>query len=271
MEGVAMRTEPRRGPGRHAGLVAACLLAVFGSAPGTAGQEPSNDAAKRVAPESFRLGDTAGARAIEPLLARLWASGFFRKNEAVLREILNNDYGFFGPDSPSPPAGSKGWGCFSRRAGGRDAIFLRKDLFAHFAVGMDETTFCADVGSRALAVLIHELCHDLWTNVLDGGERAAFAREGEAFMRDFRRAQTSDEVRRFLAVAGDDPADPRCLRSYSGISEILAANPTRALCGHEMFAWLAERLFMTKNMIPGPLRKYYASILADGPPAGRSR
>ena len=157
--------------------------------------------------------------------------------------------------------------CFSRARGARDTIFLKKDLFAHFEVGLEGIFERTDVGGRVLPVLVHEICHDLWVNVLDDRERAAFSREGEAFMRDFRRAQTADETRRFLVLAGEDAADPRCLRSYAGIGEILAANPTRAMCGHEMFAWLAERLFTTKAMIPCPLRKYYTCVIA-GIPAG---
>lgn len=230
-----------------------------------AGQDGTADAAARGPAGRFVREDSVGARTADPLLARIWTSGFFRKNEAVLREILNNDYGFFEPGDPVPPAGSKGWGCFFRRPGGRDAILLKKDLFAHVVVSIEETLVRSDTGTTASAVLVHELCHDFWTNILDESERSAFSREGEAFLRDFQRAQSDDEIRRFLALAGEDPADVRCLRSYAGIAAIVKAHPTRALCGHEMFAWLAERSFTKLGLIPCPLRKYYASILAGVP------
>ncbi len=248
--------------------VAAALL-FLAAAAGATGRGREDGPAVRAPEARIVLGDAPGAKAAEPLLAQLWASGFFRRNDAVLRELLNNDYAFFGQGSPRPPDGILGLACYSRTPGARDTIFLKKDLFAHFEVGLEGVSERADVGGRVLPVLVHEICHDLWTNVLDGRERAAFSREGEAFMRDFQRAQTADETRRFLALAGDDAADARCLRSYAGIGDILAANPTRAMCGHEMFAWLAERLFTTRAMIPCPLRKYYACVLA-GIPAGSS-
>ena len=245
-------------------LVAAALL-LLAAAAGAAGRGTEDGPAVRAPEARIVLGDTPGAKAAEPLLARLWASGFFRRNEAVLGELLNNNYAFFDQGGPLAPRGILGLACFSRTPGARDTIFLKKDLFAHFEVGLEGVLERPDVGGRVLPVLVHEIFHDLWSNVLDERERAAFSREGEAFMRDYRRAQTADETRRFLALAGDDAADPRCLRSYAGIGEILAANPTRAMCGHEMFAWLAERLFTTKAMIPCPLRKYYACVIAGIP------
>lgn len=255
-----------REPWGRAVLVAAALLTLAAAA-GAAGREREDGTVVRAPEARIVLGDNPGAKAAEPLLARLWASGFFRRNEAVLRELLNNDYAFLDQGGPKAPRGILGLACFSRTPGARDTIFLKKDLFAHFEVGLEGVFERADVGGKVLSVLVHEICHDLWVNVLDERERAAFSREGEAFMRDFRRAQTADETRRFLALAGDDAADPRCLRSYAGIGEILAANPTRAMCGHEMFAWLAERLFTSKAMIPCPLRKYYTCVIA-GIPAG---
>jgi len=249
--------------GRTAPVAAALLL--LAAAAGAAGRGREDGIAVRFPEGRIVLGDTPGAKAAEPLLARLWASGFFRRNEAVLRELINNDYAFFDQGGPQAPRGILGLACYSRTPGARDTIFLKKDLFAHFEVGLEGTVEHADVGGRVLPVLVHEIFHDLWLNVLDEQERAAFSREGEAFMKDFRMAQTAEDKRRFLLLAGDDAADPRCLRSYAGIGDILAANPTRALCGHEMFAWLAERLFTTRAMIPRPLRKYYSCVLAGIP------
>lgn len=267
----------RKGGSREPAVraAAAVLAAAAGLAclvlTGAAGDEGTGPGAKGRPPESrIVLADSPGARAAAPVLARLWASGFFKRNEAVLREMANYDFAFFGQGAPKPPRGVRGLACFSRTPGERDTVYLRQDLFAHFDVGLDGVVERVDISGRVLPVLVHEICHDLWANVLDDRERAAFSREGEAFMRDYRRAQTADEVRRFLAGAGDDAADPRCLRSYAGIGDILAANPTRAMCGHEMFAWLAERLFTTRALIPCPLRKYYACVLAELPPAAQA-
>jgi hypothetical protein len=207
--------------------------------------------------------EPACARPIQAVLARIWASGFFKRNEAVRREVLNNSYAFFDRESPRPPKGTKGLGCYSRGHGGADRILLRKDLFSRFEIGMDGVMIFPDASGRAMTVLVHELTHDLWMNVLDEAERTAFCREGVDFMEEYRRAQTPEDRRRFLEQAGDDISDPATLRSYAGFDEILDTLPPRALRGHELFAWLAERLFTNKTPIPRPLGKYYTSILAD--------
>ena len=214
------------------------------------------------------VGDTPPpcSRAIRSILARLWASGFFRRNEAVERQLRNTAYCFFDGTSPRPPKGSKGLGCFAPGPDGRGTIYLRKELFARFEVRMDDVIVFPDADGRALAVLVHELGHALWTSVLDEAERAAFCREGLDFMEDYRRDQTPEDRRLFLIRAGDDPADPATLRSYAGIDEILDTFPPRALRGHELFAWLAERLFATKAPIPKMLGRYYSPILADARP-----
>ena len=205
----------------------------------------------------------ARARAIPCLLAELWASGFFQRNEAVERELLNNTYAFFDETSPRPPKGSKGLGCFAPGPNGVDTIYLKKELFARFEIRMDDVVIFPDASGRAIPVLVHEICHDLWTHILDDAERASFCREGIDFMEEYRQAQTPEDRRLFLVRAGDDLADPGTLRSYAGIDEILNTIPPGALRGHELFAWLAERLFRTKARIPKMLGKYYSSILAE--------
>src|SRR5512138_3223125 len=261
---VAEEVTVRDGPGREmrGGLLPLALaLAVLAGARGAAGQggggaPPPPAQGRRVVAEA-----APGARAVQPLLARLWASGFFKRCEAVERELGNNDYSFFGEDSPKPPAGNKGLGCFSRGPAGNDVIYLKKELFASFEVGLEGVVIHPGWSRQATPVLVHELCHDLWANVLDEAERASFCREGAEFMDAYRMAQTPEDRRLFLARAGDDAADPRTLRSYAGIDEILGLRPVRLIRGHELFAWLAERLFTTKARIPRPLRKYYAGIL----------
>jgi hypothetical protein len=258
----------RKGPGKgtSAGflLLAASLsaLAVTATA-GAAGRRGDGPAASQSRDQRVVPDASPGARALHSLLARLWASGFFKRNEAVERELLNNIYAFFDETSPRPPKGSKGLGCFAPGPDGTDTIFLRKELFARFEVTMDDVVIFPDACRRALPVLVHEICHDLWTHILDDAERASFCREGVDFMEEYRRAQTPEDRRLFLVRAGDDLADPGTLRSYAGMDEILNTLPPGALRGHELFAWLAERLFMTKSRIPKMLGKYYSSILAE--------
>ena len=75
--------EPMREPLGRTVLVAAALL-LLAAAAGAAGRGREDGTAVRVREARIVLGDTPGAKAAEPLLARLWASGFFRRNEAVL-------------------------------------------------------------------------------------------------------------------------------------------------------------------------------------------
>lgn len=244
-----MSTGPRKGRGRGI-LLLWGLLAILAAAGGINGLAQSE-------------GPASGSTSIRPLLVSLWAAGFFKRNEAVESEIGNNSYSFFDRNSPKPPGGVRGLGCFSRRPDGADIIYLRRELFARFEVGLEGVVIHPGGPDRAMPVLVHEICHDLWTNVLDEGERAAFAREGWDFIEEYRRALTPEDRRLFLLRAGDDASDAATLKSYAGIDWIVATFPPRSLRGHELFAWLAERLFVTKARIPRRLGKYYACILDD--------
>jgi len=250
-----------------AALVAACLVLIAGRA-GAGGHEAP--AIPRNPGERLALAASDASRAAAPLLAQLWDSGFFRRNEAVSLEILNNDYAFLERGGPIAPRGNSGLACYSRGREGKDTIYLRKDLFSHFEIRMEGVIKRPDIGPRVLTVLVHEICHDLWVNILDDGERAAFTRQGEKFVADYRMALTPEDKRLFLLRAGDDVPDPRRIRSYACLDGMVAAIPSRVLCGQELFAWLAERFFSTKAMIPKPLRKYYACILT-GIPSGEPK
>ena len=267
-----MRKGPKREPERSVVLLAACLFFAAGLG-GAVGREGDGPAGSQQPGRRIALDPSPGGRAVEPLLARLWASGFFRRNEAVRQELLDNDYSFFDKGGPIVPKGNRGLGCYAQELGGKDTIYLSRDLFAYFTIGLEEVVIYRDISQRALPVLVHEICHDLWTNILDDTERAAFTREGLGFIEEYRMAQTAEDKRLFLMRAGEDVADPRALRTYSGLDGILETHPPRALCSHELFAWLAERLFTMKARIPAPLQKYYSCILADAPsgPEGSPR
>lgn len=254
----------------QAASVAAGLAVLLSVAAGPLGAGPIGPGGpqKPGSEVRFALEPTPGGRAVEPFLARLWDSGFFRRNDAVRREILNNRYVFLGPDGPVPPQGSRGLGCYAHEPDGRDVIFLRKDLFSRLEIGLEGVTIYRNEGQRVLPVLVHEICHDLWLNVLDDRERAAFAREGQDLMEQYCLAQTPDGRRLFLLYFGDDLGDAGCRRSYAEIDRLLSARAERPVCAHELFAWLAERLFVTKARIPGPLQKYYSCVIAAAPSAG---
>ncbi len=254
-------------PEQRARAAAALLAVVLLPLSGWSGAGPQ-DASAVLQNGSERLvgRSTPETRVLAPLLARIWDSGFFRNNEAVRREMLNNDYAFYGQGDPIARAEKKGLACFSQGRGGRDIIFLHRDVFSHFAVGLEGVVASRDVKPRVMAVLVHEFCHDLWAHVLDEGERAAFTREGMQFVADYTLALTDEERRSFLLRAGEDPPVPGRVRSYAPIAAMASLYPPRVLCGQELFAWLAERLFSTKEKIPRPLRPFYRCIIAAIPP-----
>ena len=123
-----------------------------------------------------------------------------------------------------------------------------------------------DVRPKVLAVLVHELCHDLWVHVLDEGERAAFTREGMQFVSDYDLALTDEERRSFLLRAGEESSEPGRFRSYAPLAAMASAYPPRVLCGQELFAWLAERLFSAKGEDPEALAAFLRCIIAAVPP-----
>jgi hypothetical protein len=265
---VTVRKVPKRESGGPAALIAAALLLLTVRGGAAGGDEGNPVGGPQQSAGRVVVEPGPAARTVAPLLARLWASGFFRRNEAVRLELENNSYLFFDEGSPAAPKGSKGWGCYTRSPSGEDIVYLRKDLFSHFELGLDGLVEHPRLGQKVLPVLVHEICHDLWMNVLDQRERAAFCREGDELMQEYLMALTAEEQRRFLLLAGDDAADPGGLKSYAGIEGFLSTKPPRAVCGQELFAWLAERLFSTKAKIPIPLRKYYSCIITGIAPVG---
>jgi hypothetical protein len=189
---------------------------------------------------------------IPPLLRELWDSGFFRTGPIIREEILNNEYQKFDESAPQAVLRKSDVACYSRTSGRRDAIFLRKDVFAHFTVGLDGVAEQGQVGKKVRAVLVHELCHDFWVNVLDERERKLFALEAEEFVAGYRQARTKEEKRLY--------------RAFGGLNALIDAYPEPKLFGTELFAWFAERAYASKASIPDPFWKYYLNILAEARP-----
>lgn len=236
------------------GLASGCLRALAA---------PQDSHSSSLFDSSFNLSPASSA--VAPLLVKLWNSGFFRRNEAVRGEINKIDYVFF---DPQPSLDKRGLACFVPGMGGHATIYLRRDIFAHFEIVMEGVFERQDLAPRILPILVHEFCHDLWTNVLDATERAAFAREGAEFVTDYLLTVTAEEKRLFLLRAGDGKVDLRRMRTYAGLDAMRKMYPPSVLCGQELFAWLAERLFTTKEKIPRPLAEYYVSILKGVPSDG---
>ena len=117
-------------------------------------------------------------------------------------EIYNNEYAFFDPRSSLASLQKKGMACFSQGPNRKATIYLREDLFAHYKVDLEGVLERRSVESTALSVLVHELCHDFWANILDERERDFFAMDGAVFIADYQQAMTLEEQREFFLRAG---------------------------------------------------------------------
>ena len=216
-------------------------------------------------PPSLKIHASRGAASVRPLVAAVWASGFFRCNEVVRNEFANNDYAVFGEESHLAVSERNGLACFSKARGRRDAVLFRADVVSYCKTtpeGLSEPAFPRE---KVLAVLVHELCHDLWDNVLDAAERAMFAMEGEEFVEDFLQAKTEEERRLFLQKAGEADPGPGDIQPFSGLEVLVRSYPAESRFGAELFAWLGEQAYTRKARIPVAFRKYFCGLFSDSP------
>jgi hypothetical protein len=219
-----------------------------------AGAAPSSD---RLSLRIPRGAGTAGR-----LIDRLWDSGFFRRSPAVRDEICNNSYAFFDPRSPLAALQKKGMACFSRGPDGKDTIYLREDIFAHYRVDLEGILVRRSVESTALKVLVHELCHDFWINLLDERERDFFALDGAAFIADYQQALLAEERQEFLFQAGQTGRESDLTDLCSEFDVLIASYPPALLYGPELFAWFGERAFSIGLKIPPTFRRYYTRLIS---------
>jgi hypothetical protein len=242
---------------KAAGALGACLLvhACLG------GCLWPTDAAAR-SPQRLRLEAPPGAETAVRLIGQLWDSGFFRKCQAVRDEICNNDYAFFDPGSPLAALENRGMACFSQASGRKDTIYLRADIFSHFKVGMEGVLERRSVEPTALRVLVHELCHDFWANILDDRERAFFSMDGAEFIAGYRQAVTPEEKGDFLVRAGQLGRKPDLAKLVEDFDAFMATYPPNLLVGPELFAWFGEHAFSVKLEIPLPFRNYYSGFIS---------
>ncbi len=209
-----------------------------------------------------------GAERVRPLVDKVWASGFFRRNEVVRREILNNGYGVFEKDSRLAESRDKGLACLSRAPGRPDFILLRADLLPRVKVTIEGVFEPADTEERALPLIVHELCHDLWNNVLDEGERSLFTAEAEEFLKDYVEARTEKKWRSFLEEAGEPGAAGGEPASFSRLEFLIRSYPSETRFGAELFAWLGEHAYSGKLPLPPRFRKYFCGLVSDRPCGG---
>lgn len=214
-------------------------------------------------PDRLELRISAGSGAAVQLLARLWDSGFFRRCPALRDEICDNAYAFFDPGSQLASLQKKGMACFCRSPEGKDTVYLREDIFAHYKVGLDGVFARRSVDEPALKVLVHELCHDFWINILDERERVLFTIEGAAFLDGYRQAVAAGERRKFVLSAGWGGRKSDLASLASELDSLIGSYPPELLCGTELFAWFGERAYSIGLRMPPTFRKFYARLIAS--------
>ncbi len=212
--------------------------------------------------DRLRLQAPAEAGTAVRLICQLWDSGFFRACPAVRDEICNNAYAFFDPQSPLAALQKRGMACFSQDPDREDTIFLRKDIFAHYRVGLESVLERRSVEETALRVLVHELCHDLWANILDDRDRTLFALDGAEFIAAYRLATTPSEKREFLRRTGQRLRNSELAGLCADLDTLIASYPPDHRCGSELFAWLGERVFSMGLRIPPQFSIYYVGVIA---------
>ncbi len=212
--------------------------------------------------DRLRLQAPAEAGTAVRLICQLWDSGFFRACPAVRDEICDNAYAFFDLKSPLASLQKRGMACFSQDPDGNDTIYLRRDIFAHYRVDLESVLERRSVEATALRVLVHELCHDLWANILDDRDRALFALDGAEFIAAYRLAMTPKEKRDFLRRTGQRARRSELNGLWADLDALIASYPPEHCCGSELFAWLGERTFSWGLRIPPNFGNYYSGLLS---------
>lgn len=226
------------------------------------GAGPGSSAGEATKPDRLGLRISPGSGTAIGLLARLWDSGFFRRCPALRDEICDNEYAYFDPKSQLASLQKTGMACFCRGQEGKDTVYLREDIFDHYRVGVDGVFARRSVEEPALKVLVHELCHDFWINILDERERALFTADGAAFLDGYLQSLAAGEQRSYFLLAGWRGRRSDVAGLCSELDTLIASYPPDLLCGAELFAWFGERAYSIGLRIPPAFRKYFARLIS---------
>lgn len=213
-----------------------------------------------------RRGSTASKETIEGLLYEIWESGFFRQNNLVKEEILNNTYGVFRkPRKTLSEPGGRAY--FQSRAGQKDLLMLNARLFKHIAPtpnpGHMKKTMVRRLDDNIRSTIVHELFHDFWISLLDEKRRQLFTREAEIFFIELPQGGTAGDTAHLLDYFRDERPEKALSKFFEVLHEL------REIYGHEksirteLYATLAGLTYSGVIIIPEPLKKFYAGILSD--------
>lgn len=206
----------------------------------------------------------ANKKTIEGLLGELWNSGFFQKNELIMEEIFNNDYGLFYKGRLFSSSSLKKRRAYYVKIDGLyEKVMLNKKLFRHWEPSFDGRFILRPLNKRIKATLVHELFHDFWYNVLDNRKRFLFSIEAQIFFLEAMIAKTTEDKMIFLSNIGLD--NPR-LKDFKPLEELIGQKKfytDQKFFGTEMYSKFADRAFSGKMTIPKYIRKFYYGILSE--------
>lgn len=202
----------------------------------------------------------ASKETMEDLISAAWHSGFLAKTERVKKETLNNMYGTYGPEYDV--CEKDGEACFTKNSLVKDHHKVVDTL----AIG--EILFCRGSGKEEAArlhldkIMMHELFHDFWHNILTKKQRQEFSVGVKKFYGAMLAATTKESRLEFLQSIGiDDPKE----HDY----ELFARLQNRR--GHyaeqkwwpELFSIMAEKTYESEMIIPQQLRKFYQGLISE--------
>ncbi len=213
-----------------------------------------------------RRGSTASKETIEGLLCEIWESGFFRQNNLVKDEILNNTYGVFRkPRKTLSEPGGRAY--FQSRTRQKDLLMLNARLFKHISPNPIpahmKKTIVRRLDDNIRSTIVHELFHDFWISLLDEKRRQLFTREAEIFFFELPIGGTPAETAHLLDYFRDEKPEEAVSKFFEVLHEL------REIYGHEksirteLYATLAGLAYSGVTIIPEPFKKFYAGILSD--------
>jgi len=206
----------------------------------------------------------ANKKTIEGLLGELWNSGFFQKNELIMEEIFNNDYGLFHKGSKfSNSSLRKGRAYYIKVKGQKEKVMLHRKLFSHYKPSLSGRFILRPLNKRIKATLVHELFHDFWYNVLDNRKRFLFSIEAEIFFLEAMIAKTTEDKMIFLSNIGLNALRLEEFRPFEELRDQKKYYTDQKFFGTELYSLLADRAFSGKMTIPEQFRKFYYGILSE--------
>ncbi len=205
----------------------------------------------------------ANKKTIEGLLGELWNSGFFQKNELIMEEIFNNDYVIFHKKRLFSSSLKKRHAYYAKVDGLYEKVMLNKKLFRYWEPSFGGRFILRPLNKRIKAILVHELFHDFWYNVLDKRKRLLFSMDAEIFTLEAMLAKTKEDKMTFLSNIGINALRLKDFRPFEELRYQKEHYTDQKFFGTELYSLLADMAFSGKMTIPKYIRKFYYGILSE--------